>query len=57
MDIGIKILVEIEVFKFQYDNTLSAIGLMGDQAIKSFKFQYDNTLSKYNLKKIMDKYI
>ena len=33
-------------FKFQYDNTLRDVGVVGDDVAVAFKFQYDNTLSR-----------
>ncbi len=31
-------------FKFQYDNTLSALENASVEVLETFKFQYDNTL-------------
>ena len=36
-------------FKFQYDNTLSELLSIVENAAKAFKFQYDNTLRYVDL--------
>ena len=41
----ISLVLYLEIFKFQYDNTLSKELQPVFQRIKEFKFQYDNTLS------------
>ncbi|EFE87460.1 hypothetical protein FUSPEROL_00602 [Fusobacterium periodonticum ATCC 33693] len=42
-----KIKLAKEVFKFQYDNTLSLCVTVFPESFLLFKFQYDNTLSTH----------